>query len=131
MSGEQGRDDDSLNNEAGADARLPQANPNPDVPSAKMDPALADSLRRLLQGEPWMQRAECHGNPYPFFPPEGYESKNDKEAREAYAKSICGRCSVREACLNYALRLREPHGIWGGQNEEERKLLLGQQPRRR
>ncbi len=33
-------------------------------------------------------------------------------------------CRVREDCLDYALRIREPHGIWGGLNENERKALL-------
>jgi hypothetical protein len=26
--------------------------------------------------------------------------------------------------LGYAIRIREPHGIWGGLNEVERKLLI-------
>lgn len=45
-------------------------------------------------------------------------------AREERAKSICSSCSVREDCLSYAMRIREPHGIWGGLNEVERKQLL-------
>jgi WhiB family redox-sensing transcriptional regulator len=40
------------------------------------------------------------------------------------AKDICARCAVREPCLAYALRIREPHGIWGGLNELERRTLL-------
>ncbi|HVJ98866.1 MAG TPA: WhiB family transcriptional regulator, partial [Acidimicrobiia bacterium] len=30
---------------------------------------------------------------------------------------ICGDCSVQRDCLNFALRVREPHGIWGGLTE--------------
>jgi WhiB family redox-sensing transcriptional regulator len=45
-------------------------------------------------------------------------------AREARAKSICAECRVRLDCLDYAIRIREPHGIWGGLNEVERKLVL-------
>ena len=48
----------------------------------------------------------------------------EKEARETRAKAICAACSVRRPCLDYALRIREPHGIWGGLNEAERKALL-------
>jgi len=31
---------------------------------------------------------------------------------------------VRRPCLDYALAIREPHGIWGGLNELERKQLV-------
>jgi WhiB family redox-sensing transcriptional regulator len=31
---------------------------------------------------------------------------------------------VRNECLDYAIRIREPHGIWGGLNEVERKTVL-------
>ena len=59
-----------------------------------------------------------------FFPPSHFERKADKEAREARAKRICATCPVRRDCLGYALRIREPHGIWGGLNEVERRQLL-------
>jgi len=45
-------------------------------------------------------------------------------AREARAKAICSTCVVQNDCLEYAIRIREPHGIWGGMNETERKQLL-------
>ncbi|HZP91219.1 MAG TPA: WhiB family transcriptional regulator, partial [Actinomycetota bacterium] len=56
--------------------------------------------------------------------PNYFEKRGEKEAREARAKAICARCSVREPCLQYALRIREPHGIWGGLNELERRQLI-------
>jgi WhiB family redox-sensing transcriptional regulator len=59
-----------------------------------------------------------------FFPPSHVERKEERLGRERAAKSICRSCSVREECLEYALRIREPHGIWGGLNETERKQLL-------
>jgi hypothetical protein len=31
---------------------------------------------------------------------------------------------VLEECREYALLVREPHGIWGGLNEYERRQLL-------
>jgi WhiB family redox-sensing transcriptional regulator len=40
------------------------------------------------------------------------------------AKEIRDQCHVRGDCLDYAIRIREPHGIWGGLNEVERKLML-------
>ena len=59
-----------------------------------------------------------------FFPPSHFERKDEREEREAEAKAICTTCAVRKPCLEYALRIREPHGIWGGLNEQERKQLL-------
>ena len=74
--------------------------------------------------ELWQDRAACRG-PHTslFFPPSHFERKDDKEARESQAKSICASCPVRKPCLQYALRIREPHGIWGGLNEVERRAL--------
>jgi WhiB family redox-sensing transcriptional regulator len=59
-----------------------------------------------------------------FFPPSHAERKEEKLAREARAKQICAECHVLDDCLDYAVRIREPHGIWGGLNETERKALL-------
>jgi WhiB family redox-sensing transcriptional regulator len=28
-------------------------------------------------------------------------------------------------CLDYALKVQEPYGIWGGRSEDERAALLG------
>jgi WhiB family transcriptional regulator, redox-sensing transcriptional regulator len=58
-----------------------------------------------------------------FFPPSHFERKSDKLQREEQAKAICSTCCVREPCLQYALRIREPHGIWGGLNEVERRAM--------
>lgn len=59
-----------------------------------------------------------------FFPPPTFERKEEKLQREARAKDICLTCSVKRDCLEYAVRIREPHGIWGGLNESERKSML-------
>ena len=75
--------------------------------------------------ELWQVRASCRGpQAVIFFPPTNFERKEEKEARENRAKSICASCPVRKPCLEYALGIREPHGIWGGLNEAERKQLL-------
>lgn len=73
----------------------------------------------------WQYRAACRGEDSSvFFAPNYFERKDEKEAREAKAKALCVRCPVRLECLDYALRAREPHGIWGGLNEVERKALI-------
>lgn len=74
----------------------------------------------------WQTRAACRGpHASMFFPPAHFERKDDREARETRAKAICRGCAVRQECLDYALRIREPHGIWGGLNEAERRPLIG------
>jgi WhiB family redox-sensing transcriptional regulator len=77
------------------------------------------------RAEEWQLKAACRGpQSVVFFPPSHFERKEEKEAREAQAKAICATCSVRQPCLDYAVRIREPHGIWGGLNEVERKQLV-------
>jgi WhiB family redox-sensing transcriptional regulator len=61
-----------------------------------------------------------------FFPPPQFERKADRAMRETRAREICGECPVVEECLDYALEIREPHGIWGGLNETERRAILDQ-----
>jgi WhiB family redox-sensing transcriptional regulator len=81
--------------------------------------------------ELWQLKAACRGPQAAiFFPPAQLERKDEKEAREEAAKSICATCPVRQPCLDYAMRIREPHGIWGGLNELERKALLRERERR-
>ena len=75
--------------------------------------------------ELWQTKAACRGpHAAVFFPPTHVERKDEKDEREVRAKAICSTCSVRKPCLEYALRIREPHGIWGGLNELERKQML-------
>jgi len=73
----------------------------------------------------WQLKAACRGeDPGLFFAPHYFERREEKKSREARAKAICVRCSVRELCLDYALRIRENHGVWGGLNESERRRVL-------
>ncbi len=73
----------------------------------------------------WQFEAACRGEDSAlFFAPNYFERRGEKEAREAKAKFFCARCSVRSKCLEYALQIREPHGVWGGMNELERRVLL-------
>ena len=78
----------------------------------------------------WQWRAACRGDDTGlFYPPSDIETRDTKLLREARAKAICGVCPVRIECLEYAIRIREPHGIWGGLNELERRLLIRQRDR--
>lgn len=78
-----------------------------------------------VENEVWQVKASCRGpQAAVFFPPAHFERKDEKEERETRAKAICATCPVRTPCLEYAIRIREPHGIWGGLNEIERKQAV-------
>jgi WhiB family transcriptional regulator, redox-sensing transcriptional regulator len=73
----------------------------------------------------WQIKAACRGpESRVFFPPTWPERRDERDARESRAKAICNDCAVRVACLDYALQIREPHGIWGGLTENERRAVL-------
>ena len=70
----------------------------------------------------WQSEAGCRGSDANlFFSPTHAETKDERVVRESRAKAICNECSVRRDCLAFALATREPHGIWGGLNELERR----------
>ncbi len=76
------------------------------------------------EGYEWQLQAACRGqDSAAFFAPPHFERKETRLARERFAKSVCRGCPVKEACLDYALRTHEPHGVWGGLNEFERRAL--------
>ncbi|HUP26562.1 MAG TPA: WhiB family transcriptional regulator [Candidatus Limnocylindrales bacterium] len=72
----------------------------------------------------WHTRAACKGPQGAVFYAASHERKDEREARENRAKEICALCPVRRACLEYALEIKEPDGIWGGLTEKERKQLM-------
>jgi WhiB family redox-sensing transcriptional regulator len=79
----------------------------------------------------WQFRGACRGeDPALFFAPSHIERKEERDSREAGAKSICHRCPVRADCLDYAIDTREGHGVWGGLNELERRALIRELERR-
>ncbi len=64
-----------------------------------------------------MARGACRGaDPELFFP---FALNGGAVEQISSAKAVCGRCSVGENCLSYALET-VPHGIWGGTTREER-----------
>ena len=78
----------------------------------------------------WQHLAACRGEDSAYFyAPNYFEKRAEKNAREAVAKALCVRCPVREICLEYALEVRETHGIWGGLNEMERRAVLRERAR--
>lgn len=72
--------------------------------------------------ESWVLDAACRGSA--LFIMVAHESLGERLEREQGAKQVCAHCPVRQSCLDYALRVREPLGIWGGLSESERRSLL-------
>ena len=65
----------------------------------------------------WMRRGNCREEPPSlFFPSDG--------AGVDAARRLCATCPVKEPCLEYALRNRIDHGVWGGTSERERRRIL-------
>ena len=71
----------------------------------------------------WQQHAEClnYAGQVDFFPARG-ESVRD-------AKAVCTICPVKSECLEFAMRLKVAHGVWGGLSERERRSLRRQRHR--
>ncbi|MGW5153359.1 WhiB family transcriptional regulator [Rhodococcus koreensis] len=81
----------------------------------------------------WRLRARCRSEGMEvFFSPNG-ESKSRRAERESAAKEICGACPVIDWCRDHALTANEPHGVWGGMSEADRRksLDLGREMRAR
>lgn len=75
----------------------------------------------------WQYLGACRGvDPETFFSPDA-ERGPRRRAREAKAKALCAVCPVVQECLNHALTVREPYGVWGGLNINERDSILQQQ----
>lgn len=80
---------------------------------------------RVTTANDWQSRGLCRGNhSHLFFPPSTFERKDERQRREARAKAICQVCPVEKDCVDYALDIREPYGIWGGTTESDRRALI-------
>lgn len=75
----------------------------------------------------WQQQGTCRVlPPEMFFHPEGERGKARRQRIEQ-AKAICATCPVLQACREHALTIREPYGVWGGMDEEERQREYARQ----
>ena len=71
----------------------------------------------------WQHDAACVGvDESVFFSPDA-ERGPSRRAREAAAKALCAICPVARQCLEHALTVREPSGVWGGLCIHERENL--------
>ena len=89
---------------------------SPDAAGSRtVAPASDDALSGLYSTE---RTFPCSGRTELFFAPPG-ERRVRREKREATARSYCNQCSAKEMC-KLAGRAGREHGIWGGENDEER-----------
>lgn len=67
----------------------------------------------------WMSEGNCRNEPPSrFFPSDGVGVDA--------ARQLCATCPVKSMCLEYALRNKIDHGVWGGTSERERRRILRQ-----
>ncbi|MFE0464443.1 WhiB family transcriptional regulator [Kitasatospora sp. NPDC058965] len=107
--------------------------PLPSVPATPIPAAPAPfpppegSLMQLTS----LDDTETLGAPIPCrsFDPEVFFAETPADVE--YAKSLCGTCPVKEACLTGALDRREPWGVWGGELFVQGVVVARKRPRGR
>ncbi len=69
----------------------------------------------------WRAGASCIEHDPELFFPAGIMGASARAISEA--KAVCGGCPVRAECLEYAVTTAQRFGVWGGTDEEERRLI--------
>ncbi len=73
-------------------------------------------LEELLHRPEWQAYGACRGESIETFMP-------GRGGNFVIAKELCGRCTVRQECLEFALDDDELVGMWGGTTERERRRM--------
>src|SRR5579862_8576174 len=69
------------------------------------------------------ERAACAGqDPGLFFDYEDHRGFHQVRALAA-ARQVCDRCTIRRACLDFAIASQQAFGVWGGLTAKERALM--------
>ena len=76
----------------------------------------------------WQSEAACLDRDVSMFFHPTHERGSTRRRREVVAKTVCFGCSVRVECADYAIRAREPYGVWGGLTETERENIYAEIP---
>jgi WhiB family redox-sensing transcriptional regulator len=64
-------------------------------------------------------------DPRVFFPEDVDGSPLEDGPEADAARGICARCPLRDQCLEYAVGVGMPAGIWGGLSTRERERIRG------
>ena len=70
-------------------------------------------------GMDWIEQARCRG-----LDGERFFVRGAVQAKQAIR--VCDRCTVRDACLEYALDHEVDFGVWGGLTERQRRARIRQ-----
>ena len=81
----------------------------------------AMTAERGDQAAYWRDRAACLREDPELFFPVGNSGLTHEQIAEA--KAVCGQCPVTRQCLDWAVRMEQTEGVWGGTTETERRLL--------
>lgn len=78
--------------------------------------------------EEWMAQSRCLTIPVweadlMFFPPDPNNNGPAKRFCNGTRGPTDTPCPVQEDCLNYALRVDEQFGVWGGKSTRERQAI--------
>jgi len=76
-------------------------------------------LKGIEMSLDWKKRAACSGQPVSLFHP-------DDPNRYRYAIKVCRTCSVRQQCLDYAMKIpgsADRFGVYGGLTPPQRRRL--------
>ncbi len=65
----------------------------------------------------WQETARCRG-----VDPEQFFVRGSAQSRKAVR--LCGRCPVKDPCLQYAIDNHIDYGIWGGLTERQRRAFV-------
>jgi hypothetical protein len=66
----------------------------------------------------------CRAHSPEIWFPLGYTAEANL-SQIVVAKAICAGCPIRIGCLEFALEVKEEHGIWGGLTPKERRGMRG------
>jgi WhiB family redox-sensing transcriptional regulator len=92
--------------------------------AAAARPSAAVGSLGLMGPGNWRDAAACRGLDPELFFPIGTTAPAVAQLQEA--KAVCGTCSVREPCLQWALRsepIGQENGVYAGLSEGERRAI--------
>ncbi|HTR71943.1 MAG TPA: WhiB family transcriptional regulator [Mycobacteriales bacterium] len=69
----------------------------------------------------WRHHAACRDEDPELFFPIGTTGPAQRQVAEA--KVVCRRCEAIDACLMWALDNDQDAGVWGGLDEDERRVV--------
>lgn len=82
---------------------------------------------RTGHGDDWRSDGACREEEPDLFFPVGNTGAAVRQIEEA--KAVCRRCPVQRQCADWALATRQPHGVWGGIDEDERAVIVRREKR--